>query len=394
MQILKPSYYDQFKCIADQCPNTCCQNWNIDIDKNTFIKYQNVHTTFGKKLRNHIIMNKNPESPQLYARFKLSNKKCPFLNQNNLCDVYNHLGEDYMCDTCKIFPRGIKKYTNFCERTLNLSCPEVTRLLVASDTPFSFDITEEELSPLDLRAITKFKYDEQVFNLLFEARLLFIEIAQHRVLPLWKRLIFIKLSESQLQDILDTNSYHRVPNLISTLKEMIINEKTITQLDNIQVKTKTKTLAIADILQLRADQGLGDLNFAILLQDLNTFYHNNNFESLSTVNDAFDIYFMPRDYIFENYIVNHLYGSIMSALSTLKLNFQVFRVLINYIVLKQLFISQWSINNNQLTDEQIINIIQLFSKEFDHDKDFALRLYAKLKHDGYDQLVNLASLIK
>ena len=29
---IRPDYYDEFSCIAGQCPITCCQEWKIAVD--------------------------------------------------------------------------------------------------------------------------------------------------------------------------------------------------------------------------------------------------------------------------------------------------------------------------------------------------------------------------
>ena len=34
----KTSYYDDFKCIGSECPNSCCVGLEIDLDINTFQK--------------------------------------------------------------------------------------------------------------------------------------------------------------------------------------------------------------------------------------------------------------------------------------------------------------------------------------------------------------------
>ena len=39
----KTSYYDDFKCIGSECPNSCCVGWEIDLDINTFQKYRDLH---------------------------------------------------------------------------------------------------------------------------------------------------------------------------------------------------------------------------------------------------------------------------------------------------------------------------------------------------------------
>ena len=41
MKVLKPFYYDDFKCIGGECIDNCCgNNWRIDIDEKTYKKYK------------------------------------------------------------------------------------------------------------------------------------------------------------------------------------------------------------------------------------------------------------------------------------------------------------------------------------------------------------------
>ena len=49
MNQLVPQYYDKFKCIGSECPETCCQGWQITLDKETFNKYQKLDNLNLKK---------------------------------------------------------------------------------------------------------------------------------------------------------------------------------------------------------------------------------------------------------------------------------------------------------------------------------------------------------
>jgi len=39
MQTLYPDYYAQFRCTADKCPITCCQEWKISVDDDTLKRW-------------------------------------------------------------------------------------------------------------------------------------------------------------------------------------------------------------------------------------------------------------------------------------------------------------------------------------------------------------------
>ena len=33
MEVTKPSYYDSFRCLASACPDSCCKEWDVDVDE-------------------------------------------------------------------------------------------------------------------------------------------------------------------------------------------------------------------------------------------------------------------------------------------------------------------------------------------------------------------------
>ena len=40
MELIKPKFFDSFKCIADRCPDTCCAGWDVEIDDRSAEKYK------------------------------------------------------------------------------------------------------------------------------------------------------------------------------------------------------------------------------------------------------------------------------------------------------------------------------------------------------------------
>ncbi len=123
---IKPSFYNDFKCIAGQCTDNCCIGWEIDIDDKTLRKYNSLKTEFGKKIREKITVSDDGSNC-----FKLcDNDRCPFLNDRNLCDIIINCGEDSICDICTEHPRFYNCYPDVTEIGLGLSCEEACRLLI------------------------------------------------------------------------------------------------------------------------------------------------------------------------------------------------------------------------------------------------------------------------
>lgn len=131
-----PSYYKEFRCIADRCQDSCCIGWEIDIDEETLSYYKSVEGTFGKRLRDHMM------TDEMNSFALRENGWCPFLNEQKLCDICIELGEEALCEVCTEYPRFTMEYKNVREKVLSLSCEEVGRILFSADRKISWEVAD------------------------------------------------------------------------------------------------------------------------------------------------------------------------------------------------------------------------------------------------------------
>ena len=113
MEVTIPHYYKRFRCIASECPDTCCAGWAIMIDHKTLKKYKKIRGTFGRTVRASV--NWKEKS------FRQRKGRCAFLNKENLCELYLEGGSDYFCRTCRRYPRHIEEFEDCREISLSLS---------------------------------------------------------------------------------------------------------------------------------------------------------------------------------------------------------------------------------------------------------------------------------
>ena len=132
MKHIYPTYYKKFKCIANECPDSCCKDWDVVVDEESECFYNSVNTEFGEKIRSLTVTDNDGD-----RIFVSQNGKCPFWNKDMLCDIYINLGEEHLCETCKNFPRITQDYTDFVEHTLSLACPEGARLILEEENDYS-----------------------------------------------------------------------------------------------------------------------------------------------------------------------------------------------------------------------------------------------------------------
>ena len=128
-----PNYYERFKCVAGECEDTCCAGWQIVIDEESLKKYKKI--TKGKDKR---IDFKEGVFKQDGER------RCAFLNSDNLCDMYIEWGEEAFCETCRKYPRHIEEFENVREYTLSMSCPEAAKIILGCEEKVSFIAKEDE----------------------------------------------------------------------------------------------------------------------------------------------------------------------------------------------------------------------------------------------------------
>lgn len=132
MRQVVPNYYSDFKCIADKCQYTCCKGWEIDIDEDSYKRYQEMHDAVGEEIRDNIDVNGETASFRLIG----DEERCPFLNDNNLCRLIVAKGEDVLCNICKDHPRFRNYREDRVEVGLGLACEEAARLILNYEKPF------------------------------------------------------------------------------------------------------------------------------------------------------------------------------------------------------------------------------------------------------------------
>jgi lysine-N-methylase len=127
---IKTDYYDTFTCIADKCPFTCCQEWKIAVDDDTYIKWN--HISLKKQNNNYLNQYVKQEDGTRVIALN-QHKQCPFLNEQKLCNLVLNFGDEVLSETCAIFPRQIHEFADRKEYSLVSCCPEVVDLMNQQD---------------------------------------------------------------------------------------------------------------------------------------------------------------------------------------------------------------------------------------------------------------------
>lgn len=179
MKIVKPTFYKNFKCIAGDCPDSCCQGWEVDADSDSLEYYKTLDNSLEIKKRIDSVLSKDEFDNTI---FTLAPKnRCPFLNDENLCDMHIAIGGEHTPYTCRTFPRFIYDFGATREIGISFSCPVASDMMYNTE---SFDFETDINSDLP----TLNDIDAEKYFLLYKGRAEAYKIAKDKNKSIRKRL--------------------------------------------------------------------------------------------------------------------------------------------------------------------------------------------------------------
>ena len=189
MKIYQPSYYHQFQCLAGACPDSCCQEWDVQVDEEAAARYLALSGSLGEDLRQKL-KQENGE----YV-LEITNRRCPMWRADGLCRIQAELGEDALCNVCREYPRLQHDYGDFLELGLELSCPEAARLILTGpDFRWAIQIAPD---------IEGDDYDEEAMLTLIRSRREFLQFLDTTSIPFPHILTILLLYTHAVQEEID-----------------------------------------------------------------------------------------------------------------------------------------------------------------------------------------------
>jgi len=221
MKIRKPDYYDRFQCIAGACSDSCCIGWEIDVDEARREEYRRVTGELGERLKTCIDWEE--------GHFILQGKeeRCPFLNQDNLCDLIIGLGEESLCEICREHPRFYEWYDDLTEVGVGLCCEAAARLILENEAKTCFVEEEDDVQDMENGE------DSESIEVLMHARETAFLILQNRTMSVWQRLQCFLAYVEELQDALDFGNLDEIEESAAYYRESTFEPDDLTLRDSI-----------------------------------------------------------------------------------------------------------------------------------------------------------------
>ncbi|MBO5192549.1 MAG: flagellin lysine-N-methylase [Bacteroides sp.] len=373
MRYVKPHYYDDFKCIADKCPDTCCAGWQIVIDEDTLEKYENLAelardggnksgtsekeaTLFAARLCNSIDWEE--------GCFKQYHKRCAMLNTDNLCDLVIEKGEEWLCDTCNRYPRHIEEFDGVREMSLSLSCPVAAEMILTCEEPVHFIVEEDDREdPLE----EEFEdFDFLLFTQLEDARNVLFAIAQNRVLSVDCRKKIIIQMAKEMQTCLDEERLFDMETVIATYAKY--GEITSDEPEKRYTYLKDNFALFYQLERLRED-------WTEVVTKTENLLYRGNYEQYTHIYNEFQSEFVTgfgerkweifKEQILMFFLYTYFCGAVYDDCIYSKAAMAVFSV--DYI--QELIMAEWYLTEKRMDMQACIRMAYRYAREVEHSDE-------------------------
>lgn len=365
MLYVRPNYYDKFKCVADRCEATCCAGWQIVIDEAALLRYKSEQGEYGEALRNRIDWGEGVFVQDCH-------KRCAFLKENNLCEMYERLGEESLCVTCANYPRHIEEFENLREITLTISCPEVARILLEQKEPVKF--TEEEIDTDE----EKFDdFDPFYFSYLEDARKIMITILQNRSLPVAVRVSLVQKMAEEMQNIIEESDLFDLADVFETYEEDANLEKAVRKAEQ-ELNDFYDSVEEEFLYSEAVFERLYELEF--LSEDWEEYLdkcwktlYGDGAQGYRNIQEKFREYCMQAsidgidmDILLEQLLVYFVSAYFCGAVYDDNVIGKIKMSIDSVTVLYEMFLAKWAEQEGHLSGKDIQRIVYRYSRELEH----------------------------
>ncbi len=402
VQSVQPKYTSRFSCIGPDCEDNCCTGWAVSIDKKTYNTYrQSQHPALAERFDTKVKRTRSLSSDKQYARIEMNpgTRACPFMEEK-LCGVQRELGEDKLSDTCATYPRNHVLVDKVHEQSLTLSCPEAARLALLHSDAFDFvespttvrpDVVEHMrpkhgLSPEMMRGI----------------RIFALQLIKNESLLLWERLAVLAIYCENLTQIIQTSGHAKIPAMLEEMDAMMssggirealapLSPDHVTQVEvfsNLwQLKIKRQLTPVQEQVQKAIANGLGadPISHEVSRERLVERYRQGVTQLPLALKEV--------PFFLEHYLINEMFRE-MFPFRESSADAHYLRLVTRFGLVRFMLAAQCTDINDLPSPAQMARTVQVFSRLYQHDSNFASLVDTALKNTGWNSLEKIYRFLR
>ena len=322
----QPTYMNEFQCDGSKCQSMCCKRpWQITFDTDTYEKYKHIQPRYkSEAIRKHL---KHWEDRNLYVVERWPDEKgaCVFLDKDGLCRIQKEYGEDYLSLVCLGYPRLINIIDDFVECSLSLSCPVAAKLILLNKDPMTFEkctVPDGRMVRHGQTTINQNTHPQTVF--LVQVQCTCISILQNRDLSIDERLAMMGFFLWQTQEAAESGDLDRLDALCDAYMraDFAVGCKDLLGQIRFSANAYLRRLIGEIANDMYGENGnFYGCNPTLWNTVMNLFGFSHAHHTVATAEMAkvyneklreFRWRFLTEyDYIWENYLVNELFGQLL-----------------------------------------------------------------------------------
>lgn len=363
--------YDDFKCLAEKCPFTCCRGWDISIDTDTYHSWADKQG-LSECRKNNVIVAKHGKK-FIYSINMGQTKICPFLDGRGLCKIVIEHGEEYQPKACRDFPRLSNSSGGRTEASLSLACPAVVNLLWNRKDSLKLGFTGseqepfEEREPLNAQEPLQSTYGYGIRNTM-------ISLMQNHLFPLKDRLLLsfhllMAIRGDQRHEREIRSKYESTPYLISLIS--LWEEAKPNYPDQLQ---EINELFLDITMNYRHERA-----FEPVLNEIYQKAEKLNIDDAISKLDEITQSFSRYEQLMENVLVSTMYSECTSDdLDQMIMSYQV--IITEYLMVKHSAFLKWlegenngsaleASDNHEVKYQDIRNYVVVYSRIIGHNTE-------------------------
>lgn len=405
-----PEYLKNFQCTATNCEETCCKNWVINVDKDTYKKYKKVKDIELKEIiKSHISPNSIFKRGK-YAQCKIhldSDGFCPFLNKDFLCKMQLKYGAEYIPSICYIYPRIINVVDGKYEMSLNTSCMEAARSILLNKDPMEFvEIGEMDLYKNYIRAT--FDSDKALFLVWHKKyfhlyRDFAIKLFQNRSLKLFEKLLILGLFCVKVDKMFYSKKYSQISEFVTSFYEKTDIKAFINEYSRREPDYFYQITILKDLSDNLGSRNAYEKYVELYERMTDALGREEDFEMEEIVKrykNSYQNYYKPfidaNQHFFENYLVNYVYKKLFPFYNSKGFNslYDAFIILVIHYAIIKFHLVCSAIYQKEITEEMAVEVVFLFSRTFEHNQKYftdVLSLLKRERHNDFKSMVKLFS---
>ncbi|MBO5266472.1 MAG: flagellin lysine-N-methylase [Ruminiclostridium sp.] len=398
----QPKYYDKFKCIGGKCTVSCCERWSIDWYGHEIKKVKDANPSdelkelleksFKEKLDTFNFSDLRTDEEKRYSIILKENGNCPFHNEEGLCMIQKELGEEYLSETCTIYPRKHFIHKENIIRSCYNSCPAVLDLLsedinavrlesqyTESDFHYRLSSDGDKLKRLENYPVLNYRMElMEFYNKLITDRNVSLETA----------IVLGALASKRFTDAVENNKIDEIPALIKEYEEKLKDKATIKAIEEIKPNYLVQFKFVNNLLVTFLENADIQINISNL-HDGEKLIPENYARGIANLNDTFK----GREYFFKNVAANMLFDFNMPF------RIQECSILENYtyyaLAVASLKVIGVSVAEKGVdVEKKYKNAISMMGRAFAHNKTRTKNVIEYLKEHGFTSAAHVALLIK